>query len=247
MRFRKENLAGLYLTVIIHLTVIIILLSCKITRLVVAEQSFVLDFSQQEEAEMLRQQEEFKADISEQLDEILASAKAQDRSNIRNVAVDANEKRTGEQLRDDRGASDVYDQARELQRKLEASRKAAMAEEQFEDNAVDLTEEYQDPVTDQEGQYNGASVLSFSLDGRKAQGDLPVPAYQCPGGGDVSVMIEVNRSGRVVKAEVIDEVSEPDACVKEAALRAAKRSLFTAKDDAPERQRGEIVYRFIAQ
>lgn len=247
MRFRKENLAGLYLTVIIHLTVIIILLSCKITRLVVAEQSFVLDFSQQEEAEMLRQQEEFKADISEQLDEILASAKAQDRSNIRNVAVDANEKRTGEQLRDDRGASDVYDQARELQRKLEASRKAAMAEEQFEDNAVDLTEEYQDPATDQEGQYNGASVLSFSLDGRKAQGDLPVPAYQCPGGGDVSVMIEVNRSGRVVKAEVIDEVSEPDTCVREAALRAAKRSLFTAKDDAPERQRGEIVYRFIAQ
>ena len=67
---KKEDKAGLYLTVIVHLVVIITLLSCRITRLTVKENTFVLDFSNQEEAEELRRIEEFKADISAQLDEI---------------------------------------------------------------------------------------------------------------------------------------------------------------------------------
>ena len=49
---------------IVHLVVIITLLSCRITRLTVKENTFVLDFSNQEEAEELRRIEEFKADIS---------------------------------------------------------------------------------------------------------------------------------------------------------------------------------------
>ena len=80
---------------IVHLVVIITQLSCRITRLTVKENTFVLDFSNQEEAEELRRIEEFKADISAQLDEMIANASApQSRTNIRNIAVDANDTRT---------------------------------------------------------------------------------------------------------------------------------------------------------
>lgn len=249
-RFKKEDLAGLYLTVIIHLVAVIVLLSCKITQLTVAEQSFVLDFTAQEEAEELRRQKEFKADISEQLDEMIANAsRPQSRSNIRNIAVDADDNsRSGERLKDDRNANDVYDQARELQRKLDASREAAIAEKEMEENASASKEKSgSEKGRSEKGAYKGASVLTYSLDGRKFSGAPPVPAYQCIGGGDVSVMIIVNRSGRVTKAEVIDEVSEPDDCLRKAAIKAAKRSIFEAKEDAPEKQAGEITYRFIPQ
>lgn len=247
MRFRKENMAGLYLTVIIHLTAVIVLLSCKITKLTVGEQSFVLDFTGLEEAEEQRRQEEFKADISAQLDEMIASASAsQNRSNIRNIAVDANDTRTGEQLRDDRGANDVYDQARELQRKLDASRNAAL-EEQFEEDAVDLSGgRSRKDDSEEKISYKGPSVVSYSLDGRKAV-TLEIPAYKCIGGGDVSVVITVNRSGRVIDADVIAEVSEPDECLWKYAVQAAKRSVFKASESAPSKQTGEIVYRFVAQ
>lgn len=232
---------------IVHLVVIITLLSCRITRLTVKENTFVLDFSNQEEAEELRRIEEFKADISAQLDEMIANASApQNRTNIRNIAVEANDTRTGEQLRDDRGANDVYDQARELQRKLDASRNAAL-EEQFEENAVDLSgKDGEKDKNKEKTVYKGPSVVSYSLDGRKAVA-LEVPAYKCIGGGDVSVVITVNRSGRVTDAEVIQEVSEPDECLWKYAVQAAKRSIFKASESAPTKQTGEIVYRFVAQ
>ena len=47
----KEDRAGLYLTVIFHLTVIIVLLLYSIDSTLKREESFVLDFSKQEEIE----------------------------------------------------------------------------------------------------------------------------------------------------------------------------------------------------
>ena len=92
----------------------------------------------------------------------------------------------------------------------------------------------------------GPSVLSYRLEGRKGQ-SLPIPAYKCIGGGDVTVAIIVNRKGYVVNVKVVENVSSPDICLQDYAMRAAKRSRFTASSTAPERQAGEIVYRFIAQ
>ena len=93
---------------------------------------------------------------------------------------------------------------------------------------------------------NTTSVISYSLDGRKAI-SLPVPAYKCPGGGDVSIQITVNRKGYVTAAAVIENVSTSDECIVSSAIAAAKRSRFRASASAPEKQVGEIVYRFIPQ
>ena len=55
----KENRAGLYLTVIFHLTVIIVLLLYQIDSTLRKEESFVLDFSKQEEIEQKKKEEVF--------------------------------------------------------------------------------------------------------------------------------------------------------------------------------------------
>lgn len=234
----KEKKAGFYSTIIFHLVVIIICLLTAIQKVVSEETSFVLDFSKLEELERVEKQEELKAQASKELDDLLSGNASS--SAYRNVAVD----RSSRALKDDRfkNPNQVYDEARELQRKLDASRAAAQREQGADEDAVS-----QDNLPDSNApQYKGPSVISYSLDGRKAI-SLPVPAYKCQGGGDVSVQIQVNRKGYVVSAAVIESVSSSDECLIRSAVAAAKRSRFRASSSAAEKQVGEIVYRFIAQ
>ena len=239
--FNKEDRAGLYITVIFHLTVIIVLLVYQIDSTVRKEESFVLDFSKQEEIERRQREEIFKEDISKRLDELIAAAQSSS-APIRNIATDASRA----QLRDDRGtdAEELYKEAERLAQDLKNGQKDAI-----EDNAVEETVEMQhQQKKSQENQkeYSGPSVLSYTLDGRKAS-HLPIPAYRCYGAGDVTVIITVDNSGRVVRAKVMEEISSSDNCLRSFAVRAARLSRFSASPDAPANQTGEIVYRFIAQ
>ena len=235
----KEKKVGFYSTIIFHLVVIIIFLLTAIHRVVSEETSFVLDFSKLEEMEKIAKQEEIKEKASKELDDLLSGKTSS--SAYRNVAVD----RSSRALKDDRfkNPNQVYDEARELQRKLDASRAAALREQGDDE----LNTASKDNLPDSNApQYKGPSVISYSLDGRKAM-SLPVPAYKCQGGGDVSIQITVNKKGYVTAASVIGNVSSADECIVKSAIAAAKRSRFTASSTAPDKQIGEIVYRFIAQ
>ena len=239
--FKKEDRAGLYITVIFHLTVIIVLLVYQIDSTVRKEESFVLDFSKQEEIERRQREEIFKEDISKRLDELIAAAQSSS-ATIRNIATDASRA----QLRDDRGtdAEELYKEAERLAQDLKNGQKDAI-----EDNAVDETVEMQHQqkkAQENQKEYSGPSVLSYTLDGRKAS-HLPIPAYRCYGAGDVTVIITVDNSGRVVRAKVMEEISSSDNCLRSFAVRAARLSRFSASPNAPANQTGEIVYRFIAQ
>jgi len=238
--FRKENKAGLYLTIAVHLMVIIVLLSAKIGFILSEETSFVLDFTKQEEFEKEEQKARFEKEISNELDEILSG---QDRNRyIRNVATDVSSLK-GSQLKDDRftNPKQVYDEAKRLQEKLDASRRETESLQGSDENIS--SEEKKDNKGDT---YKGPSVISYSLEGRKAL-SLPIPVYKCVGGGDVYVAISVNRKGYVIAASVITASSSSDKCLQEFAVKAARSSRFTASSTAPEKQTGEIVYRFIAQ
>ncbi len=234
----KEKKVGFYSTIIFHLVVLIIFLLTAIHGVVSEETSFVLDFSKLEELEKIEKLEEMKAQASKELDDLLSGRTT---SQYRNVAVD----RSSKPLKDDRfkNPNQVYDEARELQRKLDASRAAALREQGSDDAAAATKDNL---PSSNAPQYKGPSVISYSLDGRKSI-SLPVPAYKCQGGGDVSVQITVNRKGYVVSAAVIESVSSSDECLVRSAVAAAKRSRFRASTTAPEKQVGEIVYRFIAQ
>ena len=236
----KEDRAGLYLTVIFHLTVIIVLLLYSIDSTLKREESFVLDFSKQEEIERKEKEEIFKEDISRRLDEMIAAAQSNS-APIRNIAVDAGSTR----LKDDRGtdAEQLYKDAERLAKDLKNGGKDAIEEDAREETVEMQHQKKSD--TDQK-EYSGPSVVSYNLDGRKAS-HLKIPAYRCYGAGDVTVVITVNNAGMVVKAEVMDAVSSDDQCLRRFAVRAARLSRFSASQTAPPNQQGEILYRFIAQ
>ena len=114
-----ERRTGLYATLAFHLSVLIILLLVSIGSVVDKEHSFVLDFTKQEEREKEIKQMEMKEEAKRQIDELLGRPAPR----VRNVAVDA-----GDRLRDNKGrtGSDVYKEARDLQRKLDASKRDAL-------------------------------------------------------------------------------------------------------------------------
>ena len=239
--FDKENKAGLYITVIFHLTVIIVLLAYQIDSTLKREESFVLDFSKQEEIERRVKEEIFKEDISKRLDEMIAAAQRSDAS-VRNIATDISRS----QLKDDRGtdADELYKDAERLAKDLKNGQKDAI-EEDARTETVELPTQRKENKENQK-EYSGPSVLSYSLDGRKAS-HLPIPAYRCYGAGDVTVIITVNNAGQVVRAKVLEEVSSSDNCLQSFAIRAARLSRFSSSSTAPANQTGEIIYRFIAQ
>ena len=241
MKFEKENKAGLYLTVIFHLTVIIVLLLYSIDSTIRREESFVLDFSKQEEIERKEKETIFKEDISRKLDEMIAAAQASG-APIRNIAVDASRST----LKDDRGtdAEQLYKDAEKLAQDLKNGHKDAIEEDAREETVEMQHQNKSDDSNKQE--YSGPSVVSYTLDGRKAS-HLKIPAYRCYGAGDVTVIITVNNAGQVVGAKVMDSISSSDQCLRNFAVRAARLSRFSASQTAPANQTGEIVYRFIAQ
>jgi hypothetical protein len=93
--------------------------------------------------------------------------------------------------------------------------------------------------------YTGESNIEYYLENRYHI-KLPVPVYLAQQGGKVKVIIIVDRSGDVLKAEpVIDPgLSEQ---VLSYAKTAALRTIFNSSDKAPEDQQGYIIYNFIAQ
>ncbi len=225
---------------IFHLTVIIVLLLYQIGGAMRKEESFVLDFSKQEEIEKREKEEVMMKDLSERLEDLIAAAR-NNSDPIRNIAVDA-----GGQLKDDRGtdADQLYKDAEKLASDLKNGQKDGI-EEDAREETVEMQHQ-KNPDNSNQKAYSGPSVVSYTLDGRKAS-HLKIPAYRCYGAGDVTVIITVNPQGTVMAAKVMDEVSSTDECLRSFAVRAARLSKFSASPSAPAKQTGEILYRFIAQ
>lgn len=236
----KEDRVGFYTTLVFHLSVLIVLLIVSIGRVASTETSFVLDFTRQEELEQQQKEEAFREQVTRDLEDQLVR---NPRERIRNVAVDA-----GSRLRDDRfkNPSEVYDEARELQQKLDASRRDALSQQAAEDLVDPNPQPEEQKMTDPGPAYKGPSVVSYEVTDRKAL-NLPVPAYKGYGAGDVMVDIEVNPAGRVTAARVRPSESTADASLHSFAVEAAKRARFSALSGAAKSQPGWILYRFIAQ
>ena len=236
MKLTPDQQAGIYITAIIHVAVVIVLLAVQIGFTIQKENSFVLDFTQQEELERLEREVELQRSAAAQLEQMLSAAQS---TPIRNVTVDRSA------LKDDRGtdADQLYREAERLAKELrDGQNQTAEDPEAFAAAEPDKPR----PAKEPERSYSGPSVLSWSLDGRKAS-HLPIPAYRCYGAGEVTVIIAVNNRGDVVNAKVDESLSSADACLRTYAVRAARLSRFSSSQEAPVRQMGTITYAFIAQ
>lgn len=238
-KLTEEDKAGLYITVIVHLTVIIVLLATSLGS-ALKHDSFLIDFSaeqpeeQKHAAEPEKEDQSFDEAISERVEELINGTSGE---NFKNIAVDRSSA-----LKDDRGtdADQLYKDAENLAKELNAG-----FEVENDENYAPIKKNEPEKKTAQKT-YSGPSVVSYSLGGRKAS-KLPIPAYRCYGGGMVTVIITVDPAGNVVDAKIQDETSSDDTCLRIFAIRAARMSKFSADPHAPHRQGGDIVYQFISQ
>lgn len=240
MKLQKEDRAGLYVTVIVHLAVLIVLLIAGLDYSLKGENSFILDFSKleeiermQEEAARLQAEAEMQQAINDKLNAMIGEAPS-----VRNVAVDR------AALKDDRGtdADELYKEAERLANELKSGFTAP-----DEDHAeVAPPKSTQTAKPEKKQNYSGPSVVSYYLEGRKAS-KLPIPAYRCMGAGEVKVIVTVDPSGTVIGASVDEASSSTDGCLRSFAVRAARLSKFSASSTAQPKQTGNIVYKFIAQ
>lgn len=232
-KIHSEDKAGLYLTLIIHLLVIIVLLLWQIGKEVAAENTFVMDFTKQEEQERQEEERAFKEEIHQRLEEKIRNHK----NEIRNVAINQSAPKNKAQT------DPLYQEAERLQQEIREN-------QQFKDwddpSATVEKPSSQEKPKSEASSYSGPCVLSYQLEGRNAC-HLKIPAYQCYGGGIITVIIGVNTAGRVVEAKIANAESSEDHCLREAALRAARAALFSASPTAPHKQYGTICYSFVAQ
>lgn len=232
---------------------LIVLLASSLGYSLSRENSFVLDFSRQDEleamqaeAERLQEELEFKEAVSrklqEQLGDVPVSHPQQTDGGIRNIAVDRGA------LQDDRGtdAEQLYADAERLRQELLQG--SDILDEDYAAPAPEKPspETPEKESTEEAGSYSGPSVVAYELTGRKAS-HLNIPAYRCLGGGEVKVIITVNPGGDVINAKIDESASSSDRCLRDFAIRAATKSRFSAKSDAAPKQVGYIVYQFIAQ
>lgn len=239
---QKEDKAGLYITIIVHLTAVIILLVAGLDYSLKRENTFVLDFSKYEEIQKMQEQVEQlqkEAELQQAINDKLNNMLGQQSSAVRNVAVDRSA------LKDDRGtnAEQLYKDAERLAQELKTGFEAP------DDDHAEIASQQNEPAPKKEEKkqnYSGPSVVSYYLEGRKAS-KLPIPAYRCMGAGEVTVLITVDPSGAVTAAKVDETCSSPDGCLRAFAIRAARLSRFSASPGADPKQSGNIVYQFIAQ
>ena len=95
--------------------------------------------------------------------------------------------------------------------------------------------------------FTGPTRIYYNLPGRYHT-YLPVPIYKCEGSGKVTLAIEVNQIGEVIKAEIIAaESSTSEECLIETAVRSALVSRFNPDANALKTVMGSLTYEFVAQ
>ena len=247
LSFVRRHRVGVYGTIIFHLLIAIIILTFKLGSLQTQNNlPVVINFEKEAiPPEILKQ--EIKKEM-EQLRRELAKVNYT-KTDLKNAAADVSseKKDLDKSLTDDRNTKtdELYDEAKRLQERLEAGKSNLEKLEQG-NNAIQPSAGQEMSPKSSKAPNPGKVLVNYSLGGRKAF-RLPVPAYTCEGGGEVKVIIEVNRIGYVTSARVDNSNSSSDDCLWEGALRSARMSRFLAQEGGSNSQTGFILYRFIPQ
>jgi TonB family protein len=239
-----DNRAGIYISVIIHLIVFILLAGNRLYRLHVRNTYMIELIHQREEKRedksIKEAEEQEKEEVNREIDRMLKT------SNIKlpNMAVNL-EAKGSESGQGSSAEISFFSKVNSASLKEKREKEQVKTEERNVKKSTGEGDIAENSTTAAGGEaYRGPSVVSFLLAGRDVI-SLPVPAYKCRNGGDVTVIIEVNHLGYVIDASV-ENPSGVDECIREASLNAARRARFSRSKDR-NNQKGNIVYRFVSQ
>lgn len=115
------------------------------------------------------------------------------------------------------------------------------------DSATSMQKDKPEESQKMAANYKGPTRIYYDLKDR-THTYLPIPVYMCEGSGKVVLLIEVNQTGNVEKAEIIaGESTTSDPCLIETAVKTALISRFNPDINAPKIQAGTLTYLFVAQ
>lgn len=243
--FAKKNIYGVMGTIIVHLIVAIIFLLVKLSSdFKYLDDGILIDLASiQEEIADLQdkvQQADNNKDMSfDDFHDIAVNEASQSE-----VKFDINE--YIDVIKDEMIAKGDLTEDNFIDRAKEEQN--AEGDLQYLEEKTDVNENQDDnTVSKMESDYRGPTRISYFLKDR-FKVKLPIPIYTCPDGGSVTVEITVDTNGKVIDADVkAVESNTDDYCLKEAALKAAKKSTFTYNEDSPSEQKGTITYIFTSQ
>lgn len=158
------------------------------------------------------------------------------------------------------GVNDAFrknkNQDASLQREIEDAEKMVDKVNKQLSKKIPQTKQFAMPEAVTEGQnpdsikntiYTGKSNIHYFLENR-FHVRLPIPVFLAKSGGLITVDIQVDRSGHVIKAEARSSTgNSSDPMLPVYATQAAERTIFNSDSKAPSVQRGTITYRFVAQ
>ena len=214
-----------------------------------------MDFSEPElvptEMEL---KEKAQAQVTEQLTN--ASNKAKNLANTTELPADynkINEQEVAEQTRS-QVEQEISERLKSIEQEVIAEQRASgfgYSKDEAEALINSKKQQKLESVSEQdarsEGAIEGPTNISYRLENRYDT-YIYVPVYLCEFGGEVTVNIVVDQSGKVAGAKVDQESSKTtDPCLLKAAVQAAYASRFNNTQQAPKLQTGAMTFRFIGQ
>jgi len=243
----RKNIYGVMGTLIFHILVFAIFWLAEMNLSVKTEKEEPIfvdiqmteNLKEEPKPEMEKQEEKNAAE-----DQSLKNPQQQGSNRAVNDA--SNDKTTNrkDKFFDDNYNSDIEDAKRlvadvnkQLSKKIPSIKKYEMPE---------ATTEGQDPDSIKNVIYSGKSNIHYFLENRFHL-RLPIPVYLAKSGGEIKIDIQVDRSGKVIKADARSINASSDPMLTEYAIQAAERTVFNADSKAPSVQKGSITYKFVAQ
>lgn len=241
----RKNIYGIMGTLIFHILLVtgfgVAELSLKVK--IEKEDAILLDFTMPEDDKKIKETKK----LDQQKIIIASDQSIKNIASVSNQAVNdatKSDAKNRDKFFDDNYNRDieeakkiVADVNKQLSKKIPAIKKYEMPE---------VTTDGQNPDSIKNVIYSGKSNIHYMLENRYHL-RLPIPVYLAKSGGEVKVDIQVDRSGRVIKAQARPMKNTNDTMLTEYATQAAERTLFNADAKAPLNQKGSITYRFVAQ
>jgi len=242
----KQNIYGVITTLIFHIIVLIVLLTSNLKYgKQSAEEAVLLDFTVEEiklpEPEKEKEQQAETTPQAQQMQGSLASNRA-----VNDASKDAakSSPRSNDPFFDK-----AYNKEIEDAKQLVSDVNKTLAKKIPKIGDIRMPEDNAEGKTREEvkqSNFKGKSNIHYFLENRY-HARLPIPVYLAEGGGEVIVDIVVGRDGRVLSANPRPNPKIADLTILAYAKQAAEKTWFNEDASAPEKQKGTITYRFVAQ
>lgn len=232
-------------TIILHLTIAVIFMSVKISamkREIAAEIVLAMDEDipdpAMEKAIELSKSGQFEGASADELVNVI--------KNLADKPVDIDPKEYEEMVKEEMIKSGMLSEKNFLDEQKMAE-EAGREEIPIPDEDIKPSVAQKKEKPEEKGTFRGPTRIFYDLAGRHHV-YLPIPIYKCEGAGQITLAIEVDQKGNVIKAEPASALSTTkDPCLTETAVEHALRSKFNSDLSAPVKQAGFLTFVFVSQ